>query len=98
MTNITNLQLNNNNNVISAKKISNNASDQKRNIGVLEAPDYIPKYSIHKTLQEKDEFRKSLLYQNYSNTQKSKKRKSLLIKLGIIASAIAGYFILKRKV
>lgn len=96
MSNIINSHINNDNNLIAAKKISENSSTRKP-IGPIEAPASIPNFSIYKVIQEKDEFRKNTIAQNYINNEKSKKRKGNLLKLGIIISAVAGYFLLKRK-
>lgn len=97
MSNIINSQMNINNNSIVAKNLTD-SSVQQRKIGVISAPESLPKYSINKVLQEKDEFRKTTISQNYIKSENSKKRKSNLLKLGFILSAVAGFFILKRKV
>ena len=92
MSNIINSPNINNTNPITAKNISE-TSVPARNIGVVEAPQQLPKYSINKVLQEKDEFRKNVLYSNYQ----SAKKKSILPKIGVILAAVFGFLILKRK-
>lgn len=97
MTNLINSQSMNNNNAIAARNISSENTQTKRNIPAVTAPDYLPKFSIDKALQEKDEFRKNVLYSNYQTAEKSKKRKNNLCKLAVMLAAAAGYIILKKK-
>lgn len=89
MNNIINAQNINNNNPIGAKKISVQA-DTKQQRGAIPAPDYLPKYSLNKKINEADQFRKSIIYSNYRTKQKKKNRKKFLTAL---ATTIAGVFV-----
>lgn len=90
MSNMINSQNTNINNVIPARKIDGNIEFKR----FVEAPQSLPKYSIDKILNEKDEFRRNLRINEY---EKQNKKKSGLLKLGVILAAITGFFLLKGK-
>ena len=93
MTNLITAQTNSNPTPIAAKKIT--SKEGRKSIGVIAAPDYLPKYSISKTLQEKDEFRKNIIYQN---AQAKQSRKNNIVKVFIATLAAAGMvFFMKNK-
>ncbi len=92
MSNLLNTQNINVTAPAAAKSITGN-SGTKRSIGPVEAPQQLPKYSISKALQEKDEFRQNVLYTNYQ----SQKKTSILPKAAVILAAICGFFMLKKK-
>lgn len=91
MSNILNSQNVNINNPIPAKKIG----EENKQSRYIEAPQSLPKYSIDKVLQEKDEFRKNIKQNQYE--QLYKKKNNGILKIGVILVAIAGFFILKGK-
>lgn len=80
-----------NDNILAAKKIKTKG-DSKHSVGVISAPDYLPKYSITQKMNEADQFRKNVLYTNYKTRQKKKNQKKLL---AVLAASVAGLFTLK---
>lgn len=91
MSNILNTQNTNVNNEIPARKL-----EAKSNFGrYIEAPQSLPKYSIDKVLQEKDEFRRNII--QTQNETLYKKKSNGLFKLGIILAAVGSFFLLKGK-
>ncbi len=92
MSNLINSPNINISNEIAAKKLH---SGHKESF-FIEAPQSLPKYSINKVLQEKDDFRKEIILQHNETWNKKNKRK-ILPKIGIILAAAAGLFILKKK-
>ena len=61
-----------------------------------QAPEFIPKYSIHNTLIDKDEFRKSVIY-DYREQIKTEKRKSFWHKLLGISAVVGSVLLLNFK-
>lgn len=92
MSNILSTQNTNVNNEIPARKL-----EAKSNFGkYIEAPQSLPKYSIDKVLQEKDEFRRNIV-QTQNETLYKKKSNNGLLKLGIVLAAVGSFFLLKGK-
>jgi len=92
MSNLINSTNININNEIAAKKLHFGNKESF----FVEAPQSLPKYSIDKVLQEKDDFRKQIILQQNETWNKQNKRR-ILPKIGIILAAAAGFFILKKK-
>lgn len=92
MFNNINAQNINNNNILAAKKI-NSKADGRHSVGVIPAPDYLPKYSITQKMEEADQFRKNVIYSNYKTKQKKKNLKKTL---AVLALTIAGMFAFKK--
>lgn len=91
MSNILSTQNTNVNNEIPARKL-----EAKSNFGrYIEAPQSLPKYSIDKVLQEKDEFRRNIV--QTQNETLYKKKSNGLLKLGIMLATVGGFFLLKGK-
>ena len=66
-TNI-NSQITNNTNLLGAQ--SSNMSFSAKDINrYIEAPQYLPKFSITQSLNERDEFRQNVIRTNYKNKQ-----------------------------
>ncbi len=59
-----NTQYTANNNILAAKKISYGNSKT----GFVEAPQYLPKYSVTKDFMDKQNFRNSVVHNRYNNT------------------------------
>lgn len=91
MLNNINTQNTNNNNILAAKKI-NSKADIKRSVGVIPAPDYLPKYSITQKMEETDQFRKNVIYSNYKEKQKKKNFKKAL---KVLAVTVAGMLVFR---
>ncbi len=91
MSNLLITQNANTDNQIAASKIGSNTQKGR----YIEAPQYLPKYSIDKVLREKDEFRRNITQQQ--NEKLYKKKNNFLLKLGVILAAVGGFFLLKGK-
>ena len=91
MSNILNTQNTNVNNEIPARKLGGKSNFSR----YIEAPQSLPKYSIDKVLQEKDEFRRNII--QTQNETLYKKKSNRLLKLGIILAAVGSFFLLKGK-
>lgn len=91
MSNILNSQNTNINNAIPARKIGG----ENKQTRYIEAPQSLPKYSIDKVLEEKDEFRKNIKLAQYEELYK--KKSNGLLKIGVILAAVTGFFLLKGK-
>ncbi len=91
MSNILNSQNSNINHEIASTKIGKNNSTSR----YVEAPQSLPRYSIHKILQEKDEFRKNIT--NKQNKELNKKKDNNFSKLGFIIATISAFFLLRGK-
>ena len=91
MSNLLITQKTNTDNKIAASKIGSSTQKSRD----VEAPQYLPKYSIDKVLREKDEFRRNITQQQ--NEKLYKKKNNFLLKLGVIFAAVGGFFLLKGK-
>ena len=93
MLNIINTQNLNNDNTIAARKIS---SSKTRRAVILEAPQYVPKYSISKRMEEQDLFRKTAIQSSQQRAAIKNGRKRFFKGLLLIASAIIGIILCKK--
>lgn len=62
----------------------------------MQAPDYLPKYSIKAALNEKDNFIKTIKQENREE-QKDKSKNNLLHKTAAIIGAITAFIVLEYK-
>lgn len=92
MFNNINAQKIDNSNIIAAKKLGTKA-DTNRSIGVIQAPDYLPKYSITQKMEEADQFRKNVINSNYIAKQRKNNRKKILT---VLSATLLGLFALKK--
>ena len=87
--------------IISQNKSCNNEYEKSKrkitpNFGrYIEAPKSLPKYSIDKVLEEKDEFRRTITKNQSENLYK--KKNNNFFKLGMILAAVGGFFLIKNK-
>ncbi|HIS89222.1 TPA: hypothetical protein IAA87_07350 [Candidatus Avigastranaerophilus faecigallinarum] len=87
--------------IISQNKSCNNEYEKSKrkitpNFGrYIEAPKSLPKYSIDKVLEEKDEFRRTITKNQNENLYK--KKNNNFFKLGMILAAVGGFFLIKNK-
>ncbi len=94
MTNILDSLTTKDNNIIGAKKLNNNTT-ARRNIGVLEAPQSLYKYSLNKTLKEKDEFRRQHVAPSSGKTISGNK-KTFPWKTSFVLAAVSGFLLFKK--
>lgn len=97
MTNILSSQNMDNNNIIPARNIFPGKKSQTDSYRAVLAPDTLPQYSMYKELEEKDEFRRTVLANSRMTQINATKRKNNFLKVGVILSAVAGFFLLKGK-
>lgn len=97
MTNILSSQNMDNNNIIPARNLSFGPKSQNDSYRAVLAPADIPKYSMYKELEERDEFRRNVLANSRMTQINATKRKNNLLKIGVILSTVAGFFLLKGK-
>lgn len=95
MNNIINSQMTNTDNIIAAKSIG---SASGKNPGFIEAPQFLPKYSISEKLAEQDTFRKTIIQSNYQAKQRKNSIKKFLTVAGISVITAIGYAICKKTV
>lgn len=93
MLNNINTQIPNSDNTIAARKIS--SSDKRRTI-VLEAPQYIPKYSITKKMEEQDAFRRSVLQDSFQREENKNSRKKFFKVLALAIGTVVGIILCKK--
>lgn len=93
MLNIINTQIPNNDNTIAARKIS---SSESRRAVILEAPQYVPKYSITKRMEEQDLFRNTAIQASLQKTERKKGQKSFFKGLLLTISVIIGIILCKK--
>ena len=84
-----NSQMVSNNNVLQPNFASTNFS-AKEISRFVEAPEYLPKFSITQSLNERDEFRKNVIKTNYQAKERKKISKLLTFALIGVATAL-GY-------
>ena len=84
-----NSQMVSNNNVLQSNIAGTNFS-AKEISRFVEAPEYLPKFSITQSLNERDEFRKNVIKTNYQTKERKKISKLLTFALIGIATAF-GY-------
>ena len=93
MLNIINTQIPNNDNIIAARKIS---SSTNRRAVILDAPQYVPEYSITKRMEEQDLFRNTAIQASIIKTENKNTRKRVLKGLLLTASTIIGIILCKK--
>lgn len=93
MLNIINTQIPNNDNTIAARKIS---SSEGRRAVILEAPQYVPKYSITKRMEEQDLFRNTAIQASRQKVERNNGLKRFFKGLLLISSTIIGIILCKK--
>ncbi len=91
MSNLLIPQNSNINNEIAASKLFSKSSTGR----YIEAPQSLPKYSIDKALQEKDDFRRTIIQEQ--NKGLYKKKNNPFLKIGLILAAVGGFLLFKKK-
>jgi len=90
MTNTINSQNQNIDNILAARKLSK--KDQSKRAAIyVEAPQYLPKYSITQKMEEQDTFRKAVLDKNYKQNYKKNGFKKFLTVVAAVGATIIGY-------